>query len=88
MRKTTYAEEVELSDSTMEWLVKENIKKPYISKIPKRSQLFFLFQLMVNRRRFSLKWTDMLLLRVRSLVNCCCKKRCERRVRELSKSHK
>ena len=68
----------ELDAESMEKFVKDNTKKRYISEKPKPQQLYFLYKLIMNRKKFQFSLSDRLLIAIGKLCRCC-RKNCPRR---------
>ena len=68
-----------LETKQMESFIKENTKKHYISEKPKPQQLYFLYKLIMNRKKFSYALSDRLIVLCGNMFKCC-KRRCPRRI--------
>ena len=75
----------------MEQFVKANIKGLIINKKPQRNKLYFLFNLILNRKNFNYNWPDRALYRASKLLLCCRKrcltKHCSKRYQVAEKNH-
>ena len=71
----------------MEQFVKENTKKHYISEKPKPQQLYFLYKLIMNRKKFNYALTDRFIHSCGSIFRCC-RSRCPRRYSMVEKHNK
>ena len=72
-------DEIDLDEIQMESFVKNGIKKPYISPKPKKQQLYFLYKLIMNRKKFQFNFTDRVLHRLDKVLCCFRKKLIEKR---------
>ena len=81
-----------LDEEVMEQFVKANIKGLCIRKKPQRDKLYFLFNLILNRKSFNYKWPDRALHRASQLLLCCRKRcitnHCSKRYQVAEKNHK
>lgn len=59
----------------MELFVKTNIQKHYISEKPKPQQLYFLYKLVLNRKKFNYELSERLLIMCGKMFRCC-RRRC------------
>ena len=70
-----YQDELKLDKNQMRRFIEQNTKQHYISKKPKKQQLYFLFKLILNRTQFKTDWRDNLsLFYYKSLL--CCRTKC------------
>ena len=58
----------------MEKFIRHGIRRPYISAKPKKQQLYFLYKLIMNRKKFQFDFVDRTLNRL-SFLFCCCRKK-------------
>ena len=65
----------QLDPQRMEIFVKDNTKKHYISEKPKPQQLYFLYKLILNRKKFKYELSDRILILCGKFFRCC-RKRC------------
>ena len=71
-------EDFVLDAERMEQFVKENTKMRYISEKPKPQQLYFLYKLIMNRKKFKYSLSDRFLTLCGKFSRCC-RKNCARR---------
>ena len=60
----------------MKDFIKEGIKGHYIDKAPKKGQLYFLYKLIMNRKKFIFTKPDRILDFLTRYFFCCCKRKC------------
>ena len=70
----------------MKNFIKEGIKGHYIDKAPRKGQLYFLYKLIMNRKRFKFTQADRFIQSFRFLF-CCCKRRCPKRFSKAERRH-
>ena len=78
--------ELAIDNTEMKLFIKKGIKSKYISKKPKKQQLYYLYKLILNRRSFTYRWAETLLLWSRKLFCCCSKKCIEKRCKKSFKT--
>ena len=62
----------------MEHFIKSNIQKHYISEKPKPQQLYFLYKIILNRKKFKYELSERVMVMCGKMFRCC-RRRCPRR---------
>ena len=74
--ESMYEKKLEMDEHEAKDFLKNNSGVwSYISKHPKKQQLYFLFKLILNRKSFRFHLSEQVMLWFSNLF-CCCKKKC------------